>query len=124
MTHSALWALFPERRLSLRTGAAYEPVFKAQPLAFFLFERALEGGEGDAESVGALTFPPNSGPAEMMLLYASSGAAHYLDRVLYDRENLAGNIAFQAAEDLALAQSLSGAATHVCPGAGIVTKAD
>ena len=61
-------------------------------------------------------------PTAMMLLYVSSGAADQLGRVPYDREDLAGNIAFEAADDLALTQPLSGAAKHVCPGAGIVTK--
>ena len=59
-----------------------------------------------------------------MLLYVSSRAEDHLGRVPYDREGVAGNIAFEAADDLALAQSLSGAAKHVCPGAGIVTKPD
>ena len=52
----------------------------------------------------------------------SSRAADQLGRVPYDRKDLAGNIAFEAADDLALTQPLSGAAKHVCPGAGIVTK--
>ena len=59
-----------------------------------------------------------TGPTGMMLLYVSSGAADHLGRVLYDREDLAGDIAFEAADDLALTQPLSGAAKHVCPGAG------
>ena len=57
-----------------------------------------------------------------MPLYASSCTADYLGRVLYDREDFAGNIPLETADDLALAQSLAGAAKHVCPGAGIVTK--
>ena len=34
----------------------------------------------------------------MMLLYVSSRAADHLGRVLYDRKDLAGNIAFEAAD--------------------------
>ena len=60
----------------------------------------------------------------MMLLYPSSGPADLVRRVLDGREDFAGNVAFQAADDLALAQSLRGAAAHVCSGPGIVTKPD
>ena len=54
----------------------------------------------------------------------SSRPADEVRRVLDGREDFACNVAFEATYDLALAQSLRGAATHVFPGPGIVTKPD
>ena len=54
----------------------------------------------------------------------SSCAAGHLGWVLEGREDLAGNVAFEATDDLGLAQSLSGAAAYVCLGPAIVTKPD
>ena len=61
---------------------------------------------------------------KMMLLYPSSRPADEVRRVLDGREDFVCNVAFEATYDLALAQSLRGAATHVFPGPGIVTKPD
>ena len=38
-----------------------------------------------------------------------------------DCKDFASNIAFEATDDLSLAHSLPGAATHVCLGLGIIT---
>ena len=54
----------------------------------------------------------------------SSCAADYSGRVLESGEDLAGNVAFEATDDLGLAHSLTGAAAHVSLGAGVVTKPD
>ena len=43
---------------------------------------------------------------------------------MQDREEFASNIALEAADDLGLAQSLSGAALHVLLGSAVITKSD
>ena len=54
----------------------------------------------------------------------SSCAADYSGRVLESGEDLASNLAFQATDNLTLAHSISGAATHVCLGPDVMTKPD
>ena len=44
----------------------------------------------------------------MMLLYMSSGRIEYLGRLLDGREDFSSNIAFETADDVALAHSLRG----------------
>ena len=52
----------------------------------------------------------------------SSRSCDYLRRATEGREHFAGNVAFEAANDLALAHSLSGAPAHVCEGAAFIAK--
>ena len=59
-----------------------------------------------------------------MLLWISNFPADYLGRVLQGREDLASNLAFEAAGDLSLAHSLCGAATHVDLGSWVVPESD
>ena len=54
----------------------------------------------------------------------SSRAADDPGRVPQDGEDLASNVAFEATDDLTLAHSLSGAATHVLLGPVIVSEPD
>ena len=72
------------------------------------------------QSSRAFDLPPFLVTVAMMLLYPSSCPAGFVRRVLDDREDLAGNVAFQAAYDLGLAQPLPGVAAHVLPSAGVV----
>ncbi len=60
----------------------------------------------------------------MMLLYMSSGRIEYLGRLLDGREDFSSNIAFETADDVALAHSLRGSTTHICLGAQLVTQPD
>ncbi len=59
-----------------------------------------------------------------MLLYMSSGRIEYLGRLLDGREDFSSNIAFETADDVALAHSLRGSTTHICLGAQLVTQPD
>ena len=54
----------------------------------------------------------------------SSRAADYLGRILQGGEDFASNIAFEATDNLTLALSVSGAATHILPGPDVMTKPD
>ena len=61
---------------------------------------------------------------QMMLLYLSSNFPKYLSRLLDGRVDFSGNIAFETADDITLAQSLGGSSTHVCLGLRVMTQSD
>ena len=54
----------------------------------------------------------------------SSGRIEYLGRLLDGRVDFSSNIAFETADDVALAHSLRGSTTHICLGAQLVTQPD
>ena len=54
----------------------------------------------------------------------SSGFIEYLVGLPDDRVDFASDIAFEAADDVALAHSLCGSTTHVCPCPRVVSQPD
>ena len=58
----------------------------------------------------------------MMLPRTSGSADHNCVIFVKDRVDVAGEIVFEAADDLAVAQAPSGAPMHVRLGAAIITK--
>ena len=60
----------------------------------------------------------------MMLLYLSSGFVEYLSRFLDGGEDFASNVAFETADDVALAHSLRGSTPHVCLGPRVKAQPD
>ena len=59
-----------------------------------------------------------------MLLYLSSCFIEYLGSFADGGVDLPGNVALEAADDVALGHSLGSSSTHVCLGPGVMRQSD
>ena len=79
--------------------------------------------------VGAIAALQISGAAmayqeQLMLLYKSRDSFSYVVCVPQGGKDLAGDVSFEATDDLCLAHSVGGTTAHVCPGSFVMTQSD